>query len=158
MPRKLFAHCWPRSLVLVNSSIVVGAQCLGEEVQDIDLLLLGSFGRGLPFQGKHGESRNQEIRLVNLCLVIEVKDHSSSQIRFDSQRVMVRYGDYSSDASQQVFRQKFSLKNFLARHNLPPPRIEGAVWLRNYDGSIPSAAANGREPHRLGLPQACRKN
>jgi hypothetical protein len=64
---------------------------------------------------------------------------------------MVRYGDYWSDATQQVIRQRFSLKNFLERHNQPLPRIEGAVWLRNYDGSIPLAAANvlGANPTAL---------
>lgn len=133
--------------------IVVGAQCLGEEVQDIDLLLLGSFGRGLPFEGKHGESRNQEIRLVNLCLIIEMKDHAASQVRFDSQRVMVYYGkdNYWSDATKQVIRQRVSLKNFLKRHDQPQLWIEGAIWLRNYDGNIPSAAANvlGANPSTL---------
>ncbi len=133
--------------------IVVGAQCLGEEVQDIDLLLLGSFGRGLSFQGKHGESRGQEIRLVNLCLIVEVKDHPASQVRFESQRVMVYYGksNYWSDATEQVRRQRLSLKNFLKRHDQPQPWIEGAIWLRNYDGAIPAAAANvlGTNPTAL---------
>lgn len=124
--------------------IVVGPQCLGEEVQDIDLLLLGSFGMGIPFTGKHGDSRGQEIRLVNLCLIIEVKDHPTPQVRFDSQRVMVYYGksDYWSDATEQVRRQRLSLSSFLKRHGQPQPWIEGAVWLRNYTGAIPPAAAN----------------
>lgn len=38
-------------------TIVVGARCLGEAVQDIDLLLLGSFGRGITFTGHNGEAR-----------------------------------------------------------------------------------------------------
>lgn len=124
--------------------IVVGAQCLGEEVQDIDLLLLGTFGKGIVFEGKHGDARGQEIRLVNLCLVLEVKDHTGSKVRFDSQRVKVHRtrGNYWEDASEQVRRQKISLRNFLKRHNQPQPWIEGLVWLRNYRGVIPEAAAN----------------
>lgn len=86
--------------------IVVGAQCLGEEVQDIDLLLLGSFGKGIVFEGSHDESRGHEVRLVNLCLIVEVKDHSADRVSFDSQHVKVSYGggDYPFDATDQVRR------------------------------------------------------
>lgn len=128
--------------------IVVGAQCLGEEVQDLDLLLLGTFGRGISFKGRHGASKDKTVRLVNLCLILEVKDHST--VRFDSQTVLVRYAnkEFWSDATEQIRRQRLSLKNFLARHSQTPPWIECALWLRNYSGSIPQVASNvlGKAP------------
>ena len=34
-------------------TIIVGAKCIGEEVQDIDLLLLGSFGYGIKYKKGH---------------------------------------------------------------------------------------------------------
>lgn len=125
-------------------TIVVGARCLGESVQDIDLLLLGSFGRGINFIGSHGDARGKEIRLVNICMIIEVKDVSSPYVIFDSQHVKVKYANdiFWHDASEQVFKQKISLRNFLKRNNQPQPRIEGIIWLRNYDGDIPAVASD----------------
>ena len=124
--------------------IVVGAQCLGEEVQDIDLLLLGSFGTGISFKGNYGDARGKDIRLVNLCLIIEVKDHQALHVRFDSQHVKVYYGknDYWSDATEQLRRQRHSLLNFLKRNNQPQPWIGGLLWLRNHTGPIPQSAAD----------------
>jgi hypothetical protein len=124
--------------------IIVGAQCLGEEVQDIDLLLLGSFGKGITFQGKHAQARGQDVRLVNICLIVEVKDSPTHKISFDSQRVKVSYGreNFRKDATEQVRQQKLSLINFLKRHNQPLPWVEGMIWLRNYDDIIPPSVAN----------------
>lgn len=127
-----------------NLLMIVGAQCLGESVQDIDILLIGSFGRGVTFKGRHGPSRDKDVRLVNLCLALEVKDHSSTRVRFDSQRVLVHYAkqNYWSDATEQVRQQRLSLKHYLDRSGVSPPWIEGAIWLRNYEGVIPSSASN----------------
>lgn len=126
--------------------IIVGAKCLGENTQDIDLMLLGTFGSGLRFTGGCGETKGRDVRLVNLCLIIEVKDHSGSRLRFDSQRVKVKYVrdrvEHWEDVSEQVFQQKIALRNYLLRYKLSVPRIEGVIWLRNYDGLIPAAAAN----------------
>jgi hypothetical protein len=126
--------------------IVVGAQCLGEEVQDIDLLLLGSFGTGIDFRGSRGEARGHEVRLVNICVIIEVKDHTGSRVKFDSQHVSVhRYSAgraYWEDATDKVLRQRVALRSFLKRHNQPEPYVGGLIWLRNYDGDIPTAAEN----------------
>lgn len=124
--------------------IIVGAQCLGEEVQDIDLLLLGSFGTGITFQGTHAEACGQNVKLVNICLIVEVKDSLAHKIRFDSQHVKVSYGrdNFWKDATEQVRQQKLSLINYLKRCNLPSPWVEGMIWLRNYNGIIPQSAAN----------------
>ena len=124
--------------------IIVGAQCLGEEVQDIDLLLLGSFGKGIVFEGSHAESQGHEVRLVNLCLIVEVKDHPTDRVRFESQHVQVLHGKdgFRKDATDQVRRQRLSLLSFLKRYKQHAPWIEGMIWLRNYDGVIPPSAVN----------------
>jgi hypothetical protein len=124
--------------------IIVGAQCLGEEVQDIHLLLLGSFGKGISFEGNHTASRGHEVRLVNICLIVEVKDTPAHKIRFDSKHVKVFYGkdNFWKDATEQVRQQRLSLRIFLKRHSQPAPWVEGVIWLLNYDGIIPSSAGN----------------
>jgi len=124
--------------------IIVGAQCLGEEVQDIDLLLLGSFGKGISFEGNYTASRGHEVRLVNICLIVEVKDTPAHKILFESKHVKVFYGkdNFWKDATEQVRQQRVSLRIFLKRHNQPVPWVEGVIWLRNFDGIIPSSAGN----------------
>ena len=122
-------------------TIIVGAKCLGEEVQDLDLLLLGSFGQGITFESP---LTGKKIQLVNLCLVVEVKDHPSSRIKFSSQHVLVKYAnkDFWDDATEKLHRQKSSLLNYLKRNGLQSPWIEGLLWLRNFRGEIPNSAQN----------------
>lgn len=122
-------------------SIVVGAKCYGEEVQDIDLLLLGTFGRGISYISP---LTGQQTTLVNLCLIVEVKDHSSSGIKFSGQHALVKYQNknYWDDATEKLHKQKSSLKNYLRRNDLAQPWIEGLLWLRNYRGTIPDPCQN----------------
>lgn len=122
--------------------IVVGARCLGEDVQDIDLLLLGSFGKGLSFTGKFGDARQKTVRLVNLALVIEVKDHAGERVWFDSQHIRVLYKKGWHDATDQLRKQILALRNFLYRHDQPRPRFEGLIWLRNYIADTPITNIN----------------
>jgi hypothetical protein len=122
--------------------IVVGARCLGEDIQDIDLLLMGSFGKGLAFTGKFGDARQQTIRLVNLALVIEVKDHPSERVCFDSQHIRVLYKKGWHDATDQVRKQILALRHFLYRHDQPQPWFEGLIWLRNYIADKPITNTN----------------
>ena len=63
-----------------NLTIVVGARCYGFPVQDIDLLLLGTFGRGITFKGRLPETTGHDVRLINIALTIEVKDQSDKKV------------------------------------------------------------------------------
>lgn len=122
--------------------IVVSARCLGENTQDIDLLLLGTFGGGLPFRGKLGDASGKTIRLVNLALLIEVKDHSGDRVCIDSQHIRVLYKRGWHDATDQLRNQILAIKRFLKRHSQPQPWFEGIVWLRNYIEQTPLKAIN----------------
>src|SRR5689334_20259059 len=81
--------------------IVVGAKCIGFPIQDIDLLILGTFGSGL----KIGSFSTDTVTLVNLALVIEVKDHSGDRVAISSQHVAVQYGHSWENATEQAFKQ-----------------------------------------------------
>lgn len=123
--------------------IVVGARCLGEPVQDIDLLLLGTFGRGLTFKGQSPDTVGQSVRLVNLALIIEVKDHSGDSLKFSGQHVKVWYRDKGwEDATDQVLRQRVALCKYLERRELPVPWIGTLIWLPHHAEPIPQAASD----------------
>jgi hypothetical protein len=140
--------------------IIVGAKCFGFEVQDIDLLVLGTFGSGIPIT----DGNENEIRLVNLALVIEVKDQSHDRVQIEAQHVKVRYRSGWEDATEKAFKQAKTVPSFLREHIQQSPWFESVVWLRNYTGRIPSAAMNvlGADPsaqvffeaiHRLRPPK-----
>lgn len=118
--------------------IIAGAKCFGCEVQDIDLLVLGTFGAGITVKNQAGD----EIRLVNLAVVIEVKDHSNERVQIEAQHVKVRYRTGWEDATEQAFKQAKTVPGFLRDHGQQSPWFESLVWLRNYTGVIPPSALN----------------
>ncbi|MCS6242458.1 MAG: hypothetical protein H2172_01155 [Opitutus sp.] len=114
-------------------TIVVGAQCVGQNRKDIDLILFGSMGKG--FILKPGEKpdgfENKNIYLNTFCLVVEVKGHSSNRVRIQGTNVDVEYKGRWSSATAQAHEQVYSVKEFIERHKLHAPYILNAVWLRN---------------------------
>lgn len=128
--------------------VVCNPMCYGADVQELDLLILGTFGTGLEI-GKHLEGRNSGVSLINLCLIVELKEHSLGRVRFSGQRVLVelkRYGGdglkFEKDATEQVWKQKLSLNKYLEKNHIQSPWITGAIWLPNYHGKVPSQASN----------------
>lgn len=115
----------------VRIKIVAEAQCYGQEVRDIDLLLAAEVN------GKHSIASPQRDRqrayLRNLCLTIEVKGHSSQNVRFRGNQVEVRYNNKWHDASDQSEKQQRSVRGYLERNSAlgKPPYVVNLVWLRN---------------------------
>lgn len=118
--------------------IVVGAKCIGGDIQDIDLLVLGTFGSGIEI-GQPGE---QSIKLVNLALIIEIKDQSDERVCISSQHVSVQYSSGWEDVTEKAFRQAKALPRFLKANDLKSPWFESIVWLPNYTRELPSSLMN----------------
>ena len=74
-------------------TIFVGFKRIGERRQDLDLLVLGAFGRGIRFSTSAGGAASAPVRLVNLALIIEVKDQAADRIFIEGGHVKVRYRD-----------------------------------------------------------------
>jgi len=83
-------------------TIIVGLKCIGEVKQDIDLVCLGTFSRGLPIKVKSDNGKRKPARLVNLALIVEVKNHSPDSIDVDGGHVKVKYSCGWSDATEQL--------------------------------------------------------
>jgi hypothetical protein len=132
----------PSAMIL----LIPNVQCHGETPRDIDLVVLAS----LPIE-KATFDPSVHLRLLNdnsvdadivhvrsLCVVIEIKDHTPQDIRFVGNKVEVRYRSAGSrhqwhSVTQQNEGQKYSLRNYLARHlsGLQVPHITNLIWLRN---------------------------
>ena len=144
---RVAAECLKRILEPHLSSIaelmiIVGARPLGENVEDIDLLLLGTFGRGVNFKGRLADTTGRNVRLVNLALIVEVKGHTGPKVNFDAQHVKVLYSKGWEDVTNKVFIQSRVLPEFLRRYGQPVPRFSSLIWLQNYTGTIPTSAVN----------------
>jgi len=118
--------------------IIAGAQCHGQRVRDIDLVVIASFGNGVAFEPAfpindgYGNPLNvKSINVERLCLAVEVKDHTQNDVRFIGPRVEVRYQGDWHDATSQNQQQLYSLKAYLEWHHLNAPFIIPLVWLRN---------------------------
>jgi hypothetical protein len=110
--------------------ILVNFKCTGEPKQDLDLLLVGTFGSGLPITSMVADERHKA-KLVNIVAIIEVKDVPAERTKVEAGHVKVLYKDGWSDSTTQVQLQMQSLVAFLKRGGIDPPYIARAVWLRN---------------------------
>jgi hypothetical protein len=127
-------------------TILTSAQIPGQNVRDLDLLILLRFKIPLPVMIPRSGALNlpEEVTVKSLCVVVEVKDHSPSGVQITSNGcVRVRYPDYWHDASKQNRQQVYGLLNFLKQQGFDVPFVAGVVWLRGYpQGDLPQGVHN----------------
>ena len=125
--------------------IIAGAKCYGQKTEDIDLLVIGQFTPpfGLPEEIRSPNTPAVPVHVSNFVMIIEVKDHDSAAIRFEGNQVRTRYAGRWHDASGQVFKQVFALKEYLRQIlRIDVPHIFKALWLRNVPrDSIPQGTS-----------------
>lgn len=140
--------------------ILVGRKCHGEWKQDLDLILLGTFGQGLSLPSPNTE-RQARVKLVNVAVVIEVKDHPPEKVRIDAGHVKVLYKSGWSDATDQVEKQVLSLRRYLGRGNVTAPFVGQVLWLRNvhkdnFRDSLPNNVLCGQPSYEEVCDLLCR--
>ncbi|XXK22293.1 hypothetical protein ACMAY5_00665 [Arenicellales bacterium nBUS_48] len=126
-------------------AIVPNVQAYGEKRPDLDIVLLLKDSNKRPsFETVKGES-NDLIRVVSLCVVIEVKDHMPQDVKFEGTKAFVRYNGKWSSASEQSHDQIYSLSNFAKKSLGPEFRswVNNVIWLRNVPNeALPSGTHN----------------
>lgn len=100
----------------------------------IDLVLLYHDTRGADFQlrTKNGNP------IHSFVLIVEVKNHSPDLICFEGPTVLVRYDLLWHNATDQIDRQMYALKNYQqgnykGRHRRGASFIQRAIWLARAD-------------------------
>ncbi|MBL8049627.1 MAG: hypothetical protein JNM46_00255 [Anaerolineales bacterium] len=153
---QLIIEAWPslKDSTEDHIYILVGIKCHGQRVRDVDLLLLGVFKSGitykpfLQFINPNGEIQlPEEIVVESFCFAIEVKEHSSPNIRFTGTNVEVKYPTSKKwhNATHQNEEQKQSIINYLRLQGFRRvPWIVPLIWLRN----VPSVDLPNR-PHNI---------
>ncbi len=129
--RALMTKVWPQvdSDRRHNVKIFSDVKCRGQRVVDIDLVVFMYLWE--PLSTGVTNNNGEEIYVKNLCLTIEIKNHSSDKVRFEGNTVLVGYKDRARhNASTQAWNQQLSLRNYLKKRGVSPPYVVDLVWLR----------------------------
>lgn len=138
----LESWAWVENDQSSNVKIIAGVQCHGQSPRDLDIVLLGSFSQRarfspfVDFYDRAGKKqRPDKVQVKDLCLVIEVKTHDASGVKWTGTQLSVRYDQKWSDVTHQSEAQKYSLKNYLSQSHSATPYIVNLIWLQNVKNS-----------------------
>ena len=138
--RRLILNLWP-DLAQSRTDIVkifVGFKMYGYKIEDLDLVVVGSFATARTFdvefqfyprEGDPFVPRGASIK--NFAWVIEVKSHDASGVRFDGRVASVRYlraGKAVWECVTEKNRtQMFEFKKYLARQGLDQFHVQDII-------------------------------
>lgn len=127
--------------------IISNATLFGQNVKDVDLVVLGNFDdlrvdiktKAVSVEYKADNTKvrtekGQAMRTViikNFCFVIETKRHRAEDVILNGVNLCVKYSGRISDATKQSEDQKYSLKGFFEDRLEFVPYICNFIWLRN---------------------------
>lgn len=131
---------WP-DLARSNTDVVrmfVGLKMHGQKMEDLDLVVIGTFEEARSFDvewkfyPRDGEPFTpKSARVRNFALVIEVKSHDATGVRFENTAAFVRYvrnGQISWECVTERNRtQMFEFKNWLDRFGLDNVHVQNLV-------------------------------
>jgi len=114
--------------------LIVGTNCVGQEVEDIDLVLLAVFAQPprVALLDCYGSPAGAYL-LGSVCSVIEVKEHHRDAIVLQGDSLLVRYGSEWKSAVEQNRKQMHALRRFLEAKGVNRPFIQKFVWLKNVE-------------------------
>lgn len=118
--------------------IFVGLKMHGQKLEDLDLVVVGSFESARDFDpewkfyAREGEAFTPKAaRVRNFALVIEVKSHDATRVRFENTAAFVRYvrnGVESWECVTEKNRtQMFEFKKWLDRFGLDHVHVQNLV-------------------------------
>ncbi len=118
--------------------IFVGLKMHGQKIEDLDLVVIGSFAEPRPFdvefkfyprEGEPFQPRSARVR--NFALVIEVKSHDATGVRFENTIASVRYVRNGRETWENVTEknrsQMFEFKRWLDRFGLDNVHVRNLV-------------------------------
>lgn len=130
--------------------IISNATLFGQEVKDVDLIVLGKFEKfavkginteAITYENhsrQHSDKlqrKKRDVYVNDFCFVIETKRHPIESIKMDGQTLLVKYRKHWHDVTTQSEGQKYSLKNFFDDRMNSSPYICNFIWFRNIEWS-----------------------
>lgn len=107
------------------------ATFMGQEVKDIDLLMLGmlrNYSPKLEFNDSEGKYIKEKVEINSFCTTIEIKSHDISGIFRKGTDFYVKYGLKNHCVTEQSNKQKISAMNFFNRTISNSPYITNVIW------------------------------
>ncbi len=122
--------------------IISGATLFGQEVKDVDLIVLGNFEKycckvktkaetGTYDKRRELDLEERFVYVNSFCFVIETKRHRAEDIQLNGIRLLVRYNDKLHDVTTQSEKQKYSLATFFKDRINFTPYVCNFIWFRN---------------------------
>lgn len=105
----------------------VNAMLFGQQSREVDLIVFGSFGKGLRLDLMN----YKPCYISNFCFCIEIKDHSVGSLQVKGNNLYVKYKEGYKDASRQSYTAAHSVSNFFADCLGFKPFVCDFIWLRN---------------------------
>ncbi len=138
--RRLMLNLWP-DLVQSRQDVVkifVGFKMYGYKVEDLDLIVIGSFATArsfdIEFQFYPRDSDPfvpKAAEVKNFALVIEAKSHDATGVRFDNKIASVRYNRGGKAVWECVTEknrtQMFEFKKYLSRQGLDHIHVQDLI-------------------------------
>ena len=116
-------------------ALKIAAKCHGQDVRDIDVLLMMSLKNPLPVNIPEATAIQlpSTVYVKSLLAAVEVKDHPPHKIRFNANaQVEVLYSDGGwKNASSQSDAQNIAIRKYLNCVGITPiPFVVNVIWLR----------------------------
>lgn len=111
--------------------IYASATLLGQEVKDVDIVLIGNldnYSVKADFTDKDNNLVHKNVDVRSFCTTIEVKSHGIQGIVRSGTDYYVRYGNSLHCVTEQSNKQKISLMNFFKRSLSYSPYITNLIW------------------------------
>ena len=108
------------------------AQMLGQDVKDIDLMMMGTlqnYSLKLEFiDRKTNEKRTDLVYVRSFCTAIEIKSHDISGIVVQGTEFYVKYGTALHSVTSQSNKQRISISNFFKSTISGSPFVTNLIW------------------------------
>ena len=125
--------------ILIASSV----QLFGQEIRDVDLVVIGSLSNlklriNTKFENKYSiplGPKEIDVDIKDFCIIIELKNHDPRHLfvdRFGS--LFAKYPDGVRNFTEQSEKQKYALINFIKQNSKQkPPLVLNMIWARQVD-------------------------
>ncbi len=118
-----------------NISIAYGLTLAGQEIRDIDLLVVGELDNYIipNYYTNNPQYPKKSLKVDSFCIAIELKEHPAHRIRFQGTHFYVDYQGQLKDATSQNEKQRYSLINYITNTCGYKPIVTNALWLKSLD-------------------------
>lgn len=118
-----------------NISISYGLTLSGQEVRDIDILIIGQLDNYIipDYYTNNTQYAKKSLKVDSFCIAVELKEHPANRIKFHGTHVYVEYQGQLKDATNQNEKQRYALMNYISNLCGYKPIVTNVLWLKSLE-------------------------